>query len=405
MITRIIRMMLLTILMSTVCMLAITRTEATSPVNNGFKQTSKTIMVPEDHPTIQAAVDTANPGDTVFVYNGTYEEHVIVNKTLTLTGQNRTITIIDGNGTGTPLTITAQNVTVTEFTIKSGPTKPPNFPLSGININSTGNTISNNIVTENDFCAVGLTFHGNNTIKQNVITNNTIGIFLFQSNSNIIIQNNFINNLDSATTYSTRNNSWDSSYPYGGNHWSDYAGVDENSGQNQDEPGSDTIGDTSYRIDENNQDNYPLINPWTPEPTTTFTIKHENKTYHVKTKSNSTITHFQFNHTQKQISFNVTGSPNTTGYCNITIPKNLLRNNPWKITVDNKTTCFAETANQTHTFLHFTYQLQTTHHIMIRGTWVIPEFPSNIIPLLTITTLTTAILTKRRKAKTKTRQA
>lgn len=403
--TRIIRRTLLAVLMAIVWILAINQTEATSPINISFNQTSKTIRVPEDYPTIQMAVDSANPGDTIFVYNGTYKEHIIVNKTLTLTGQNKTTTIIDGNGTGTPLTIIAPNVTVTEFTIRSGPTKPPSFPLSAININSSSNTIQNNTITENDFCAVELTHHGNNTIKQNTITNNTIGILLLHSNNNTIIQNNLINNLDNAEIYSSHNNTWDSGYPHGGNHWSDYTGVDEKSGPNQDETGSDTIGDTSYKIDENNQDNYPLINPWTSEPTKTFTIKCENETYHVNTKSNSTITHFQFDQTQKQISFNVTGSPDTTNYCNMTIPKSLLRNNPWTIMIDNKTICFAETKNETHTFLHFTYQLQTTHHIIIRGTWVIPEFPSNIIPLLSIITLLTAILTKRKKPKTKTRQA
>lgn len=237
--------------------------EATSLVNIDFKQTlSRTITVPEDYPTIQAAVDAANPGDTIFVYNGTYKEHLIIDKTITLIGQNKSITVIDGNGVGTPLTIKAPNVTVAEFTIKSGPTTPPSPPLCGIHINSTGNAIQNNIITKNDFYGIGLTHHGNNTIKQNIITNNTVGIFLFHSNSNIIYHNNFINNLDNAETPSSYNNTWQCGYPYGGNHWSDYTGQDERSGQNQDEPGSDTIGDTIYMIDEN-----PLMNPWTPEPT------------------------------------------------------------------------------------------------------------------------------------------
>jgi len=37
------------------------------------------------------------------------------------------------------------------------------------------------------------------------------------------------------------------------------------SGPNQDQPGSDGIGDTPYVINEFNQDNYPLMEPWTPE--------------------------------------------------------------------------------------------------------------------------------------------
>ena len=50
-------------------------------------------------------------------------------------------------------------------------------------------------------------------------------------------------------------NTWDNGYPAGGNYWSNYAGVDSN---------HDGIGDSPYIIDANNQDRYPLMNPWNP---------------------------------------------------------------------------------------------------------------------------------------------
>jgi hypothetical protein len=53
-------------------------------------------------------------------------------------------------------------------------------------------------------------------------------------------------------------------YPTGGNFWSDYNGVDEFSGENQDEPGSDGIGDTPHKINDKLIDNYPMMEPWQP---------------------------------------------------------------------------------------------------------------------------------------------
>ncbi|MEQ1786530.1 MAG: right-handed parallel beta-helix repeat-containing protein, partial [Acidimicrobiales bacterium] len=59
--------------------------------------TSTTIRVPEDHDTIQAAVDAAAPGDLVLIGPGTYEEAVDVEtEDLTIRGLDRNTVILDG---------------------------------------------------------------------------------------------------------------------------------------------------------------------------------------------------------------------------------------------------------------------------------------------------------------------
>jgi parallel beta-helix repeat protein len=60
---------------------------------------SATIRVPADYPTIQAAVDAANPGDTISVAAGTLSEQVTIGKNLTLTGAGADSTTIHAPAT------------------------------------------------------------------------------------------------------------------------------------------------------------------------------------------------------------------------------------------------------------------------------------------------------------------
>jgi len=53
-------------------------------------------------------------------------------------------------------------------------------------------------------------------------------------------------------------NFWDEGYPSGGNYWSDY----EYRYPNAEELDGSGMWNTSYVIDENNQDNYPLMGIW-----------------------------------------------------------------------------------------------------------------------------------------------
>jgi parallel beta-helix repeat protein len=191
-----------------------------------------------NYDTIQAAIDAPQTldGHTILVDAGTYYEHVVVDKSISLNGENRDTTVIDGNGTGNVINVTSHHVSVTGFTIQNG--------TNGILINTSNY----------------------NTISGNNLKNNSIGIHIVISPDNAIYHNNFINNTQQVYSDNSTN-VWDNGYPSGGNYWSDYNGTDLYSGPYQNEtgceckPACDGIGDTPYVINGNNQDNYPLMHP------------------------------------------------------------------------------------------------------------------------------------------------
>jgi hypothetical protein len=74
--------------------------------------------------TIGYAITQSSSGDTIRIAAGTYVEHVIVDRSLTLVGRGSSKTIIDGSGTGTVIAIGAPtgslNVSISRVTIQNG---------------------------------------------------------------------------------------------------------------------------------------------------------------------------------------------------------------------------------------------------------------------------------------------
>jgi len=115
-----------------------------------------------------------------------------------------------------------------------------------------------NLNLSNTSIGVELWETDNSKVMNNIAGNNSLGIYLSSSNNNLICHNNIVNNATQALDGGS--NHWDNGYPSGGNYWSDYTGVDENHGEDQDISGSDGIGDVPYHIwGGSNQDRYPLI--------------------------------------------------------------------------------------------------------------------------------------------------
>jgi hypothetical protein len=127
-------------------------------------------------------------------------------------------------------------------------------------------------------------------------------------------------------------------------------------------------------------------NIWIKPSVYMFNVTWENETYPIIVLSNSTVSNITFNQSKAQICLTITGSHGTKGYCNITIPKDLLRG-PWTYIMEGEKPTIMkieEGENETCSFICFTYIHSSTFQIIIQGIWVIMEFPSTITPSLII---------------------
>ena len=150
--------------------------------------------------------------------------------------------------------------------------------MNGIILESSYlNTLLENNVTDSGFCGVQLDWSHSNTISGNeMVASQHYGLRLMQSSDNVVFENRIENNQGGISLYSssdnrfyhnflmnntpqvsseTSTNMWDNGYPSGGNCWSDY----EERYPNATEIDGSGIWDIPYVIDEDNQDNYPII--------------------------------------------------------------------------------------------------------------------------------------------------
>jgi parallel beta-helix repeat protein len=165
---------------------------------------------PNNYTTIQQAISNATNGDTVFVFDDSspYFEHIIINASIRLIGENKTTTIIDGEKQGDVVIFNADDITINGFTIQhSGNIAKTD---AGIESRSKRDVITGNRVIQNGEYAIGIFLNGS---SENLVTENDIsengreGLFLQNAVDCIIRNNIFTKNGHCAVivSYSNRN--------------------------------------------------------------------------------------------------------------------------------------------------------------------------------------------------------
>lgn len=420
---------------------------------------SSIVHVEQGSQTIQEAVNNATPGSVIQVTNGTYNEALMINKSITLIGQGIGKTILNGTLTTTAIQITANDVTVQGFTIQQFRTgivvnqshnilitenqitriltKGATYIIDSVNVTLSKNTIANNycpgvtmlrsnmtrfmqnnishnsgvgIYFENskDFVAIDnqiesnagdaiCVFYGYNlSIEGNTLAlNGYRGIWAARSTGKVF-HNNFLRNNENARSILS-NFTWDNGYPSGGNYWSNYTGNDLYSGTNQNITGSDGIGDLPFTVpQEGERDNYPLMGNFTRLQATLAT-----RNYIVEFNSNAEANNVSLNQTEKSLTFNIDNPNKTESFCRIAIPQALMwsnTSNQWIVTINDNPAQRRITEDRNQTYIYFTFSTGS-YTVKITSTNMVPEnFFSSVLVLLMAVSVALAMTYTRRRA-------
>jgi nitrous oxidase accessory protein len=153
---------------------------------------------PGNYTKIQDAINDSSDGDTVFVYDDSspYNEAITIYTSIRLLGEDKNTTIINFNPSYPINQISIISINASYCSIENLQITLSNKSIiaQGITINSTNNKIKNTIIT-NVEDGIKLFFNTqSNLIINNEIKNNLIGLVTFESTNNKIYSNIFLNN-------------------------------------------------------------------------------------------------------------------------------------------------------------------------------------------------------------------
>jgi len=145
--------------------------------------------------TIQDAIAVANDGDVIKVLPGVYSGSIVIDKSITLTCENRSRTILS-IGTKDPyaIDITASSVSIEGFTVNDTTITTHRKAVIHISSDAEDVTIINNLFNRS---ACGYLIHiegaKNSVVNNNTMTNGSRGIKIENSDSNSIYDNQIEN--------------------------------------------------------------------------------------------------------------------------------------------------------------------------------------------------------------------
>jgi len=138
-----------------------------------------------DFQTILDAINASSGGDTIRVFEGTYPENIVIDRTLTLTGNGSGSTVITPTGSGDPITITGNDVVIEELMID-----PERNDTTAIIVQGDG-TVLRNITIRNAFNGVVLENCSENELWGVDCLEVGNGLVMESSDNNTVVDSNF----------------------------------------------------------------------------------------------------------------------------------------------------------------------------------------------------------------------
>jgi hypothetical protein len=170
-------------------------------LQNTAQRPKSTLVIPDDYSTISDAVGNATEGATIYVKKGTYpilhEDALVVNKTLSIIGEDAADTVLSGSGFAYGTLQTKNEANKAGYTLLGAETSPSNFiipPKAAIVVYADNFKISNLTITN---CDIGINAIGNGTEISNTIM---AGMLVSGSHSKIF-DNNITNALAGNNSY------------------------------------------------------------------------------------------------------------------------------------------------------------------------------------------------------------
>lgn len=159
---------------------------------------------PGNYTRIQDAINDSHDNDTVFVYDDSspYYESLVINTSITLMGENKNTTIIDGTFATSRkiIEVTAISIALSGFCIQNCRYNRTSSTLFIDNNFGQGHRITQNIFRNNSNTALSLcAVHSE--VSNNTFFNNTLALYLDEGGHHTIRDNVFINNTNSIQVF------------------------------------------------------------------------------------------------------------------------------------------------------------------------------------------------------------